>query len=127
MGWSATIETSRLTPSVLDHLCEALARIDVDHLRAAPSLPSLYRSGVRYRAEPPGSERWADIPTILARGGGDCEDLTAWRVAELRMSGEVGARATSIWQPTPQGLLVHVLVRRGDGRLEDPSRLLGMP
>lgn len=125
--WSAAIETPRLTESVLTHLCEALVRINVDHLRADRSIPPLYEAGVRYRQEPRGAETWLDIPRVRARRAGDCEDLVAWRVAELRVQGESAAEAVGLWQRTPTGVLVHVQVRRADGRIEDPSRALGMP
>lgn len=53
-------------------------------------LPRLYASGVAYDREPwpKGVEEFADIVTILERGWGDCDDLCAWRVAELQETGE---------------------------------------
>ena len=64
-------------------------------------LPPLYESGVRFRAEPwasmpaavvgPGGmrpmgpiEQFAPYVVLLKRGFGDCAQLCAWRVAELR-------------------------------------------
>jgi len=57
-----------------------------------------------------------------ARGGGDCEDLAAWRAAELRIAGEP-ARVVVV--RSAPGVL-HAVVRRANGRIEDPSRRLGM-
>jgi hypothetical protein len=87
-----------------------------------PALPPLYRSGVRYRRER-GTENWKSCDQVFASGYGDCEDLCAWRVAELRQAGELGAYVTVI-KTGPA--LWHVQVMRGDGRIEDPSRILGM-
>jgi hypothetical protein len=89
--------------------------------RAGRPLPPLYESGVRYsRADP--HERWQLPSETFARGRGDCEDLASWRAAELRARGEpatVGVRRTG-----PR--VLHAIVVRGDGSIEDPSRRLGM-
>lgn len=55
-------------------------------------------------------------------GYGDCEDLAAARVAELRV--KAGIKAVP-WLKK-KGKIWHVLVRYPDGTLEDPSRKLGM-
>lgn len=136
----ATLESPDLDHVILAHLTEALTRIDLEYLRryaaadastrspAGGPLPPLYGSGVRYAREPSGAERWSSAPLVLWRGAGDCEDLACWRAAELRMHGDVAARVVSTSQQlSPSRRLFHVLVRRGDGRLEDPSRRLGMP
>ena len=107
-----------------------LVRLDLAYLRLHPSTPSLYASGVRYRREspPPGGlravETWRTIPAVLAAGAGDCEDLACWRAAELRARGE-RARAWAVRSNTA-GVLWHVVVRRENGSMEDPSRRLGM-
>lgn len=81
--------------------------------------PRLYDSGVAYRSEPT-RDIWRDIPGVLHMGYGDCEDLVAWRLAELWLS-NVSARA--IVSPSLDGI-THVMVELSDGRLEDPSKLL---
>jgi hypothetical protein len=89
--------------------------------RAGRPLPPIYASGVRYmRADP--HERWQTPMETLRRGGGDCEDLAMWRAAELRVNGE---RARVVWRRTGPRVL-HAVVQRGHGRIEDPSRRLGM-
>lgn len=86
------------------------------------ALPPLYRSGVAYRRER-GTENWKNAEQVFKAGYGDCEDLSAWRVAELRRAGELGSycyvvkTGPSLW---------HVQVMREDGRIEDPSVILGM-
>lgn len=106
---------------------ECLVQLNVDFLRKAKGVPPLYRSGVRYRREAPPAagpryERFQMIPEVLRNRAGDCEDLSAWRVAELRLS---GVRAMP-WIIRSGQRLFHVQVRYPDGRIEDPSRRLGM-
>ena len=86
-------------------------------------LPPLYRSGVRYqrgRRE----DAWRTPQQVLELGGGHCPDLACWRVAELRLSGE-DPQATVMVRRGGRAM-GHVVVRRGDGTQEDPSRVLGM-
>lgn len=86
--------------------------------------PSLYRSGVRYRREQKGKEDWQLPSDTLKSGYGDCEDLAAgWRVPELWLAGEPNAR---IYLKIVSPMLRHIQVRRADGSIEDPSKLLGM-
>lgn len=85
-------------------------------------LPPLYRSGVRYRRER-GTENWKNCEQVFRSEHGDCEDLSAWRVAELRRAGEWGAYCLVI-KTGPS--LWHVQVMRADGYVEDPSVILGM-
>lgn len=87
-------------------------------------IPPLYESGVRYQREPLGAEHWLAPSGVLGRGAGDCEDLAAWRAAELRVTGE---------DPNAQAVVVrtgprtwHAVVAREDGAYEDPSAMLGM-
>jgi hypothetical protein len=94
--------------------------------KGAP-VPPLYRAGIVYKNEPEGEpDQAVDIPTIVARGWGDCLHLSCWRVAELREQYE-RARIKVSWQHLGDGKrLFHVLVRRGNNKLEDPSKILGM-
>lgn len=88
-------------------------------------LPWLYKSGVRYRREPkiPGRvENWQTFTQLIQSGEADCEDLAAARAAELQV--KKGIKAIP-WL-TKKGKVWHVMVRYPDGRLEDPSRILGM-
>lgn len=100
----------------------ALARVQLDAAeRAGAPVPALYASGVRYQREP-GTEVWMGPRDVLRRGYGDCEDLAAWRAAELQRQG-IQARAICY---APRPLLIHCVVQLPDGRREDPSRALGM-
>lgn len=106
--------------------------------QAGRPYPKLYESGVRFQRErdpKPGRPRiqeMVDLRTVLARGGGDCKHLTAWRVAELRESGEDPKADIKIYwrMKRLKGRLrlsmYHAEVRRSDGSVEDVSRYLGM-
>lgn len=123
MALTVTMEVPA-DPAALTCALEGLVRMN-EHLisRAAVSgggYPSLYESGVRYRREPRGQEDWKHIDRLLEDGIGDCEDLSGARAAELRVIGE---QATAMVVPTKSGKF-HAIVIRGNGEIEDPSRLL---
>lgn len=82
-------------------------------------LPPLYASGVVYRAEALGSEHWQRADQVLRAGYGDCEDLAAWRVAELQEAGELLA-TVDVVKTGPRKY--HARVMRASGAVEDPSR-----
>lgn len=112
-----------LGASALDAALEGLVGVAHSEI-ASGGIPPLYESGVVYRREPPGEERWSPPSAVLARGYGDCEDLASWRAAELRVTGEdPGARARVV-RSGPRTW--HAIVERADGSIEDPSRVLGM-
>jgi len=85
-------------------------------------LPPLYRSGVRYKREQPGRERWLNVFELYEAGVGDCEDLAAARVAELRMAGIPALP----WVKRTGARKYHAQVARPDDTIEDPSLILGM-
>jgi hypothetical protein len=89
----------------------------------ARAIPSLYGGTIRYRAEERGHEDWQTALETARRGLGDCEDLAAYRLAELWRDGEKHARIRVI-AVNPH--LRHIVVQRADGSLEDPSKKLGM-
>jgi len=122
-----------LSHASLKTLLMALMHLDVLYLKAHPETPALFSKKengepfVRYAEEPPGQEDWQDIPTTMKLGWGDCEDLACWRAAELRVRHNVQAEPTFIWKLRANGgYLYHILVKYPDGRIEDPSRTLGM-
>lgn len=89
--------------------------------------PGLYDSGVIYRPER-GTEAWQDIPSILQKGYGDCEDLASYRCAELQFMG-IAARPYIKWRDTEDGAggtTYHAVVHLPSGLVEDPSAALGM-
>lgn len=105
-------------------LLDALAGIWGRHMRAHP-VPPLYSSGVRYREElahGSGIEDWACPWRVIKRGWGDCDDLVAYRVAELLAAGEAASVQVLRKRGTKR---FHVRVRRANGAVEDPSIRLG--
>lgn len=125
--WAGLCVPGELTLDFLDDFCELLVRENVRYLRRNYA-PPLYQSGAFYRQQP---EYWLAIPAALVSIqtglGLDCKSLSAWRSGELRVrGGEPGARCVVTPHPTPERVVYHVQVRRGDGRIEDPSAILGM-
>lgn len=93
-------------------------------MRQAPT-PDLYRSGVRYKGEGNGVQRFRLPYDTHAQGVGDCKQLVVWRLAELRRAGEHATPAI-MWERRPGGWRAHARVRRASGELEDPSMERGM-
>lgn len=106
-------------------LCDALTSLDMVYLRAHPATPTLYQSGVRYLRDRPDQEDWQTVPEVLFRGGADCKSLAAWRAAELRIRG-IPAFCQFRWRGKEDRATFHIEVQYPDGRIEDPSKILGM-
>lgn len=101
---------------------EGLTALNEYILRANPQTPRLYESGVRYTKD--STDTWRDLTKVLATKSGDCEALSTWRTAELRVSGEDPNASVVVYKTGPTKF--HAIVLRGDGSLEDPSVELGM-
>lgn len=109
-------------------LClDALCGID-RWCRVQWSFPSVYDyPTIRYEAEPPGLELWSSTAALFARGFGDCEDLSCDRSAQLQLEGIPARSVPMLEEVTPTGEeFWHVVTQLPDGRIEDPSALLGM-
>ena len=115
---------------VLIRILEMMVSIGRGELRNVridgKKIPPLYKSGVRYARER-GTEIWKDPVETFLDGYGDCEDLATWRVAELLNNHKFAAPFIRYRVDPVTGMYIyHVMVKRKDGRLEDPSRILGM-
>jgi hypothetical protein len=110
---------------VVRMLVKVLIVADRLFLQAHPSTPKLYDAGVRYLREDPDSENYQNIPRTLELRTGDCEDLVAWRLAELQEAGEDAHLVVREWDDKTD-VYFHLLVGRPNGDIEDPSALLGM-
>lgn len=115
-------------PEALEALAEGLVLLNVFYMEHALDrgieLPALFESGIVYRREPKGREWWessVDILGLVADRSGDCEDLAAYRAAELRVFEDEPAFVRVV--RTSRGTF-HAVVERGDGEIEDPSRIL---
>lgn len=140
MKVNVRFENERLKSSDADYarcvraLCELAVMSNRSYLHSHPRTPALYESGVVYQNEPIGlPDELVDIPAIRRKGWGDCLHLVAWRVAELRENGEdAKPRITckrmkkNVRGKIKNIRMFHVLVRRADGSVECPSRILGM-
>lgn len=116
-------------PEAIEALAEGLVRLNCYYMEEADArgiaTPNLYRCGIVYRREPQGREWWqsaADVLGVVANRSGDCEDLSAYRVAELRTFLDEPTACVRIVR-TKRGSF-HAIVERGDGSIEDPSRIL---
>lgn len=124
-----------LARDALFHLCMALAKIDYDYLCEYPDQPMLYGAGLKYFDDSHEvcsqdechlqEDDWADIFTCRQNGYLDCEDAVSWRIAELWRRG-INALPLPMLEDTKGGQLWHMLVLWPDGRIEDPSAILGM-
>lgn len=124
-GW---LRHSRMLGLAIKPILDANVKVNRLYLATHPKTPSIYRAGVVYREEDPrqGYEDFAIIPAIIKRGWGDCDDLAPWLCAELQQRGEP-AKIRIQWKRFPgRGRLFHIVVRRANGQIEDPSRRLGM-
>lgn len=118
----------RLTALMLKSVLEGLVEANVYLMRVFPhQFPPLYESHIRFQAE--SDLRQDYIPAadaLVSAGYGDCAPLAAYRAAELRIRGEP-ATIKIYWREPRDGTLeYHAQVRRADGSVEDPSRMLGM-
>lgn len=109
---------------------EGLTALDAVLLQRS-NVPPLYDSGIRYRVEQRMNvpelggrplEIWENSTQLYRLGYADCDALACTRAAELRVDGEPAIAFAVRTGPK----LFHALVRRADGRTEDPSRILGM-
>lgn len=147
MSYVASIESGAfsgpedvdLSDREIGHLMDAFVAIDLDILAKYPNIKPLYQlhdEGLirYYRPQPlqtPQGEvaepdHWRDILGVMERGYGDCKDLAAWRVAEIRRAGGwAEPHLITGWAPAGKRLY-HIVVRYPDGVLEDPSKVLGM-
>ena len=136
-GTSNWLRRSRIFGTVIKALLDAQVRNNLVFLSLHPGTPQLYAAGVRYKPEPnymfngKPAEEFAAIPIVLERKNGDCDDLAPWRCAELIHAGErakirVQWRARRNADGSQGRKYFHIVVRRADGTIEDPSALLGM-
>lgn len=103
---------------------QALADINAWLLRHR-QFPSIYNGRIKYVAEAPNKEDWYTVEDIHRLGYGDCEDLACARAAEYVVQGvQANPDCSAKWIGSI--LLIHIFVRFPDGRIEDPSKKLGM-
>jgi len=105
-------------------LLDCLIDLNLIFLDAYPNTPGLYEARVFYHFMPTRAP-WDTIPTLFARGYGDCKSLVAARIAELRRHGQT-ARPVFRHIKSGWGTMFHILLQHDNGNWECPSRILGM-
>lgn len=92
----------------------------------AGKIPPLYSGRIRYKRELPRREEWQAALETAERGYGDCEDLVAYRLAELRLQGIQAVPKILAINPALRHVVLTYRDRTGKLIEEDPSRVLGM-
>lgn len=109
------------TRASLEAAVRGLVALNVALMRRQGGVPRLYTTRVRYRREPRGVEQWRTADRVVRSGFGDCEDLAAYRAAELIV--HRGEPARVIVTRTARRTW-HARVQRANGRVEDPSKVM---
>ena len=120
------VRASELTPSdsLYDSHGAAQAIEAVTSVDSGPTWDMTVDGAHHFFAREPGTVGWLDVH--------NCDDLAPWRCAELRLREKEPAKIRIQWQrPTLRDgtkgrKYFHIVVRRADGRIEDPSAKLGM-
>ena len=126
----ATVEAERLA---LEHLAEAMVRINVDYFDDHPDAPCCLSCG-RIAYEEPRMcgvgvvcQSVETAPALLARGRGTCMSLAAYACAKARAR---GARCVVAVAPLidDRGRVIpqawHAVVVHADGTVQDPTNEL---
>lgn len=121
---------ARNKAETLLRLIDVLAESGYQAIREGQNIPPLYHSGIYYKTCVPLNscqwDTWKDAVEVARDGHGDCKDLVAYRIAELRARG-IAARPLAEIDMNSAGIpLYHFTLVRADGTKEDPSVLLGM-
>jgi hypothetical protein len=132
--WGPAMVPPALDTDTVLELLVLLRTWNEKYIRQHPQTPGLYESGIYYKAEPIGEEKWMSIPWMRIQGHSVCHSLCAYRVADLRVRhGEDAKFYVQEQPPQPDGTrLYHVQVKRAGWTvksgldLEDPSAILGM-
>lgn len=117
-----SLERYEARVSVIQSFIYALAKANDVWLSENPDAPRLYDSNIRY-VEVEKTDDWCDIPEVLRRGYADCDDLAAWRLAELWREGESDAEPRADVIKEGNQILYHAFVARRTG-LEDPAKIV---
>lgn len=117
-----------LDKATIEPLLEAVTRAGVRQIargEARDFRDVLESGGVKWQPEKFVDGEHFDLPAIAqARKWGDCDDLAPWYAASLRASGDDPAARAVARRSGPNRW--HVVTKRSDGRIEDPSRWAGM-
>lgn len=126
MRLNIAVPENQVKKPMLDAALEAVTRLDTDLLKAG-NVPDFRHvvHRLRWKPEPKGAECFDHAEKVIVRGWGDCDDLAPYYAASLRACGEDPRARAEVIRTGPKRW--HAIVRRGDGRIEDPSLAAGMP
>jgi len=116
-----------VTPEALEAVLEAttLANAQAIAQGEVPHAVDAIRKGIKWQPEPYLDGEHFDLAhKVLRRRWGDCDDLAPYLAGSHRASGEDPDARPKVLQSGPNRW--HVVVERGDGRIEDPSKWAGM-
>lgn len=127
MRINLAIPEAHVKAPVLDAALEGVTRLNESLIRAgaSPTSHQLIRAGAKWKPEPPGQEHFDHGALIASRGHGDCDDWAPLHAATLRVTGKDPGATAIVRKSGPQRW--HAIVRRSDGKIEDPSLAAGMP
>jgi hypothetical protein len=120
------IPDEHIRPAILNAGLEAVTRLNEGLISRGqvPTFDEAVDAGVRWKAEPPGAERFDHAKTVHDRKWGDCDDLAPYHAATLRATGEDPDARAVVFKSGPH--MWHAITERGDGSFEDPSQTAGM-
>jgi len=134
---TALIRDPRAVALLARGALELMVQANEIMMRAEPrAYPPLLHSHICFAPEPWAGkfEEFAPAIKVVARGWGDCDDLVAYRCAELRVFGDRLAGTKPEYAsihifgrenlPGIHKTMMHAQVRRANGTIEDVSRLL---
>lgn len=127
MRLAVAIPEKHVTEDVLNAGLETTTRLDEAMLKngEVPTFrEGLRQYGIRWKPEPPGDERFDHAKLVIGRRNGDCDDLAPWHAASLRATGQDPGAQAVVKRSGPNRW--HAVVKRSDGRYDDPSREAGM-
>lgn len=113
-------QPDQMTRPPLDPADLAALRALLTHMRQEPEVQDLVERILR------GVEIFLDVPSLYARGKGDCNELAPVRIAELWQAGVDASPHLIKERNGAGGWTYHAAVLHPDGSSEDPSRILGM-
>jgi hypothetical protein len=126
MRVNVAIPEAHVKEPVLNAALEAVTRLNEELIKTgdSPTFRQAVANGVRWKPEPPGAEHFDHGGIVSDRGWGDCDDLAPLHAASLRTSGEDRGAHAIVVPSGPQRW--HAVVKRSNGKIDDPSAEAGM-
>lgn len=126
MRINVAVPEPHVSAPILNAALEGVTRLNEALIRegAVPPFDEV-KHRLRWKPEPPGEEHFDHAGVVLRRGWGDCDDMGPYAAASRRVTGEDRGARAMVRRSGPKRW--HVVVKRSDGSIEDPSIETGMP